>query len=114
LSEFIFIVINDVDVLYAEAKLTDKVNQIITTSVNPNYPGPQPVRWTNNVAWLTAKIEFRAKFPDLGKPPHHDPNGTTHFVTDFKYGIISASMRLEHGRGTYASIYIYFLNIDTW
>jgi len=106
----VFPVIKDVDVLYAEAKLTDPVNQILTTPIDANEPGPQPIRWTNNVAWLTAEIEFRSKFPDLGKAPDHDPNGDTHFVTDFKYGIISASMRLEHDRG----MYIYFLNIDSW
>jgi len=108
----VFPVIKDVDVLYAEAKLTDPVNQILTTPIDANEPGPQPIRWTNNVAWLTAEIEFRSKFPDLGKAPDHDPNGDTHFVTDFKYGIISASMKLEHDRGMYASFCIYFLN--TW
>ena len=110
----VFPVIKDVDVLYAEAKLTDPGNTTLTTPIDPNEPGPQPIRWTNNVAWLTAEIEFRSKFPDLGKPPDHDPNGTTHFVTDFKYGIISASMRLEHDRGMYVSFCIYFLSIDTW
>lgn len=109
----LFPVINYVDVLYAQAKLTDPVNQIITTPGNPSETGPQPIRWTNNVAWLTAEIKFSSKFPDLGKPPDHDPNGTTHFVTDFQYGIISASMILEHDRGMYASFYFYFLNIDT-
>ena len=109
----VFPVIKDVDVLYAEAKLNDPANTILTTPIDANDPGPQPIRWTNNVAWLTADIEFRSKFPDLGKPPDHDPNGTKHFVTDFKYGIISAYMRLEHDRGMYASICIYFLSIDT-
>ena len=110
----LFPVIKYVDVLYAEAKLTDPANRILTTPIDPNDPGPQPIRWTNNVAWLTAEIEFRSKFPDLGKAPDHDPNGVTHFVTDFQYGIISASMRLEHDRGRYASFCIYFLSIDTW
>ena len=109
----LFPVINYVVVLNAEAKLTDPVNQIITTPVNPNETGPQPIRWTNNVAWLTAEIKFSSKFPESERVPDHDPNGTTHFVTDFKYGIISASMRLEHDRGMYASFCFYFLNIDT-
>ena len=93
----------DVDVKYAEAKLTDPVNKILRTPVDPNDPGPQPIQWTNNVAWRTAEIEFRSKFPDLGIPPALDPKGEKHFVTDFKYGIISATMTLTHERGKNSS-----------
>jgi hypothetical protein len=49
----------------------------LTTPIDPNEPGPQPIRWTNNVAWLTAEIEFKSKFPDLVQAPDHDPSGDT-------------------------------------
>ena len=100
---FIFSVVIDVDVKYAEAKLTDVNDKILTTPVDPNAPGPQPIRWTNNVAWRTAEIEFKSKFPALGNPPPLDPKGETHFVTDFKFGIISATMTLTHERGKRSS-----------
>jgi hypothetical protein len=44
----VFPVIKDVDVLYAEAKLNDPANTILTTPIDANDPGPQPIRWTNN------------------------------------------------------------------
>ncbi|XP_076116644.1 uncharacterized protein LOC143084122 [Mytilus galloprovincialis] len=97
-------IIIDVDVKYAEAKLIHKVgatDKIITTPIDPNDPGPQPIRWTNNVAWQTAELEFNSKFPDIGAHPPMDPAGETHYVKDFKYGIIYAAMELRYDKGTH-------------
>lgn len=102
-TNFIVVII-DVDVKYAEAKLIHKVgatDKIITTPIDPNDPGPQPIRWTNNVAWQTAELEFNSKFPDIGAHPPMDPAGETHYVKDFKYGIIYAAMELRYDKGTH-------------
>jgi hypothetical protein len=69
------------DFLKLGISITDVNDKILTTPVDPNAPGPQPIRWTNNVAWRTAEIEFKSKFPALGNPPPLDPKGETHFVT---------------------------------
>ncbi|CAG2217115.1 unnamed protein product [Mytilus edulis] len=90
-------IIADVNTSYAEAKLRDTdTNKIITTPIDPNQPGPQPIRWTNHVNWKEIDIEISFKFPDLGKPPDYDPKGEQHFVIDFKYGVVHASMQLKH------------------
>lgn len=97
-----FSVIADVNTSYAEAKLRDTdTNKIITTPIDPNQPGPQPIRWTNHVNWKEIDIEISFKFPDLGKPPDYDPKGEQHFVIDFKYGVVHASMQLKHYKGIF-------------
>ena len=93
-----FSVTVDVNVTYAEAKLSH-ATKTITTPIDPNDPGAQPIRWTKNVVWNKAEIEFHNKFPDLGRPPLIDPTGDKHYVTDFKFGIIAARMELSFERG---------------
>lgn len=97
---YIYIIVTEEpSILYAEIKLHNPVHAIVTTPLDPNDSGPQPVRFTNKNDLNEAEIKFEGKFVASGIPPTHDPNGENHYVTDFKYGIVFGQMTLEYFKG---------------
>ena len=88
----------ETSILYAEIKLHSDTNQIITTPINPNNPGIEPTRWTNNRNFEEAEFEFYAKYTASGKPPDPDPKGVKHYITDFRHGIIRGLVKVNYIR----------------
>ena len=92
---FYLTVTEETSILYAEIKLHNPSNEIITTPSDPNDPGPQPIRFTNKDNLNAAEIEMRAKFVTSGTPPDLT-NITDHYITEFKYGIVYGEMKFEY------------------
>ncbi|CAC5401970.1 unnamed protein product [Mytilus coruscus] len=96
----------ETSLLYAEIKLHTFTNEILTTPHDPNDPGSEPIKWTNNKNFSEAEVEFRAKYVASGystsgtPPPPPDPTGIEHYVTDFKHGILFGLITVEYIRGT--------------
>ncbi|XP_052095904.1 uncharacterized protein LOC127731085 [Mytilus californianus] len=95
----------ETSVLYAEIKLHTATNEILTTPKDPNDPGNEPTKWTNNKNFGEAEVEIRAKYVASGysttgtPPPQPDPNGVTHYITDFNHGIIYGLITVDYIRG---------------
>ncbi|XP_071153805.1 uncharacterized protein [Mytilus edulis] len=95
----------ETSVLYAEIKLHTSTNEILTTPKDPNDPGSEPTKWTNNKHFGEAEIEIRAKYVASGysttgtPPPPPDPIGDDHYVTDFNHGIIYGLITVDYIRG---------------
>lgn len=98
-------VTEETSLLYAEIKLHTLTNTILTTPVDPNDPGSEPIKWTNNRNFSEAEIEFHAKYVASGfstsgiPPPPPDPTGDNHYVTDFKHGILFGLITVDFIRG---------------
>ena len=92
---FIFTVTEYTSILYAEIKLHNPSNEIVTTPLDPNEPGHEPTRFTNKDSLNEAEMEFHGKFIAFGTPPPPDPTGEDHYVTEFKYGIVYGQMNIN-------------------
>jgi hypothetical protein len=80
-------------ILYAEIKLHNPSNEIVTTPLDPNEPGHEPTRFTNIDSLNEADMEFHGKFLASGTPPDLTSElYKDHYVTDFKYGIVYGQM----------------------
>ncbi|XP_033751511.1 uncharacterized protein LOC117335548 [Pecten maximus] len=79
--------------------------------ISASYSYPMPTVWTNNRlidrvdAYFTGVFKVDVPVADLPPPPSSD--GTTHFVTDFQYGIIGGDMKFTLYRGSAAVWPIY-------
>ena len=90
---FIFTVMEYTSILYAEIKLHNPSNEIVTTPLDPNEPGHEPTRFTNIDSFNEADMEFHGKFLASGTPPDLTSElYKDHYVTDFKYGIVYGQM----------------------
>ena len=90
---FIFTVMEYTSILYAEIKLHNPSNEIVTTPLDPNEPGHEPTRFTNIDSLNEADMEFHGKFLASGTPPDLTSElYKDHYVTDFKYGIVYGQM----------------------
>ncbi|CAG2236358.1 unnamed protein product [Mytilus edulis] len=87
-----------INIMHAEAKLSDLSNTILTTPDDPNVPYNQPVKWSNNNQWKFLELDFTLKYHTFERPPKPDPTGEKHFVTYFKYEIVKALLVIEHKR----------------
>lgn len=105
--------------LYAEIKLHTSTNEILTTPKDPNDPGSEPTKWTNNKHFGEAEIEIRAKYVASGysttgtPPPPPDPIGDNHYVTDFNHGIIYGLITVDYIRGKLFECILFLLNSST-
>ncbi|KAJ8299760.1 hypothetical protein KUTeg_023820 [Tegillarca granosa] len=84
-------------ILYNEAKLVDSSNNVKNNPPNSNnVTNPQDTVWTNNIKFSRAELVFKAKYVIKEEPAlKPDPNGEKHYVTEWKNGIISGSIRLN-------------------
>ena len=90
---FIFTVMEYTSILYAEIKLHNPSNEIVTTPLDPNEPGYEPTRFTNKDSLNEAEMEFHGKFIASGTPPDLTSElYKDHYVTEFKYGIVYGQM----------------------
>jgi hypothetical protein len=103
-------VTEETSILYAEIKLHSDTNQIITTPIDPNNPGIEPTRWTNNRNFVKAEFEFQAKYTATGKPPDPDPAGIKHYITDFRHGIIRGLVKVNYIRSKLVFVYGVYLH----
>lgn len=90
----IFTVTEKANILENECKLKDAAGRVLTNPSDPNTASPQPTIWTNNVIWHEADTKWDAKYTLTETPPAPDPTGVSHYVTDFKYGIVQATTKL--------------------
>jgi len=108
-ASFFYSVTEETSILYAEIKLHSDTNQIITTpidpNIDPNNPGIEPTRWTNNRNFEEAEFEFHAKYTASGKPPDPDPSGDKHYITDFRHGIIRGLVKVDYIRSKLVLVY---------
>ncbi|XP_021356985.1 uncharacterized protein LOC110452658 [Mizuhopecten yessoensis] len=74
------------------------------TDLSGTYSDPMPTVWTNNglinrvSAYFTGVFKVDVPVADL--PPTPSSDGTTHYVTDFQYGIIGGEIKFTLYRGS--------------
>ncbi|XP_060084880.1 uncharacterized protein LOC132564227 [Ylistrum balloti] len=79
---------------------------------NAAYADPMPTVWTNNRLINRVSAHFTGVFkvdvPVADLPPSPSSDGSTHYVTDFQYGIIGGDIKFSLYRGSTA-VWPYYL-----
>ncbi|XP_076086955.1 uncharacterized protein LOC143057529 [Mytilus galloprovincialis] len=103
-----------IDVLHAQVIFMDAENTTVSSPENVNSPRNVPKKWTNNRQLNTMEFSLGAIYNATGNIPkfgeHTDTiNGKilTHYVTEFKYGIISGGMKAMLIRDHVATVSIF-------
>ncbi|OPL33516.1 hypothetical protein AM593_01544, partial [Mytilus galloprovincialis] len=91
-----------IDILHAQVKFMDAENTTVSSPEDVNSPRNVPKKWTNNLHLKTMEFSLGAIYKALGDIPKFgeytetikgEDKTLSHFVTEFKYGIIAGEMK---------------------